>query len=306
MTSRPLFINVAESMVILPPIAHVGWLSASSTVTSASSAWLRPRNGPPEAVIVIRSSAPVGTPCSRWCSAACSESTGQDLRARGLGELGDELAADDERLLVGQREVDALPQRRDRRAEAGRADQRVEHEVGAGLEHELDEPLGAGEHLAVRPRLGGAGGGVGVGERDAAHAVADGLFDERLPGARGAQADDLEIIGAGDHVERLGADRPGGAEHEETAGHVPRRVAARTSRPAQSPGRLHSDARSVPLCCVPVWCCRSFAALVLHAALAHRRGAAPPRTSASRRQPDAPRGPARPTASGAAAIAWLR
>ena len=85
---------------------------------------------------------------------------------------------------------------------------------------ELDEALGAGEHLAVGPRLGGAGGGVGVGERDPAHAVADGLFDERLPGARGAQADDLEIVGARDHVERLGADRPGGAEHEETAGHV--------------------------------------------------------------------------------------
>ena len=40
----------------------------------------------------------------------------QQPRARGLGELGDELAADDQRLLVGQREVDALPQRRDRRA----------------------------------------------------------------------------------------------------------------------------------------------------------------------------------------------
>ena len=25
MTSRPLFISVAESIVILPPIAHVGW-----------------------------------------------------------------------------------------------------------------------------------------------------------------------------------------------------------------------------------------------------------------------------------------
>ena len=42
MTSRPLFISVAESMVILPPIDHVGWLSASSTVTSASSARAAP------------------------------------------------------------------------------------------------------------------------------------------------------------------------------------------------------------------------------------------------------------------------
>ena len=37
MTSRPLFISVAESMVILPPIAHVGCASASSTVTRRSS-----------------------------------------------------------------------------------------------------------------------------------------------------------------------------------------------------------------------------------------------------------------------------
>ena len=66
---------------------------------------------------------------------------------------GDELAADDERLLVGQREVDPLAQRGDGRAEARRADERVEHEVGARLEDEPDEPLGAGEHLAVGPRL---------------------------------------------------------------------------------------------------------------------------------------------------------
>ena len=50
--------------------------------------------------------------------------------------------------------------------EAGGADDRVEHEVGAGLGDEPDEPLGPGEHLAVRPRLGGARGGVGVAERD--------------------------------------------------------------------------------------------------------------------------------------------
>ena len=91
---------------------------------------------------------------------------GDDLRAGGLGERHDELAADDERLLVGQREVDALPQRRDRRAEPRGADQRVEDEVGARLEHEPHEPLGPAQHLAVGPRLGGLRGGVRVGQRD--------------------------------------------------------------------------------------------------------------------------------------------
>src|SRR5712691_9578286 len=38
MTSRPLFMRVAESTVILAPIRQVGWFSASSTVTRAGSA----------------------------------------------------------------------------------------------------------------------------------------------------------------------------------------------------------------------------------------------------------------------------
>ena len=65
-TSRPLFISVAESIVILPPIAQVGCASASSTVTSASSARERPRNGPPLAVIVSPATAPGGWPAISW------------------------------------------------------------------------------------------------------------------------------------------------------------------------------------------------------------------------------------------------
>ena len=62
--------------MILPPIAQVGWASACSTVTSRSSAALRPRNGPPEAVRISRSTVPGRSPASSWCSAECSESTG--------------------------------------------------------------------------------------------------------------------------------------------------------------------------------------------------------------------------------------
>lgn len=58
------------------PIAHVGWASASAGVTWASSALLRPRKGPPEAVTTsLRTSARVPE-ASAWKSAACSESTG--------------------------------------------------------------------------------------------------------------------------------------------------------------------------------------------------------------------------------------
>ena len=53
-----------------------------------------------------------------------------DRGAGGLGERGDERAADDQALLVREREVDALGERDDRRAEAGRAGDRVQDEVG--------------------------------------------------------------------------------------------------------------------------------------------------------------------------------
>src|SRR3954447_21781887 len=76
MTSSPLFISFAESIVILPPMAQVGWRRASFTATSSSSARERPRKGPPEAVITSRSTAPGASPAISWCSAECSESTG--------------------------------------------------------------------------------------------------------------------------------------------------------------------------------------------------------------------------------------
>src|SRR3712207_366697 len=76
MTSRPLFMSVAESTVILPPIAHVGWRSASSTVTPSSSSRVRPRNGPPDAVRTSLVTVPGRSEARSWCSAECSESTG--------------------------------------------------------------------------------------------------------------------------------------------------------------------------------------------------------------------------------------
>ena len=54
-TSRPLFISVAESMVILRPICQVGCCSASSAVTRCRARDARrPRNGPPDAVRISR------------------------------------------------------------------------------------------------------------------------------------------------------------------------------------------------------------------------------------------------------------
>ena len=80
--------SVDESMVIFGPIDQVGWASASSTVTSASSAFDRPRNGPPEAVSTMRlTQSPPSPPgcCARrlWCTAQCSLSTGTSSPAPG-------------------------------------------------------------------------------------------------------------------------------------------------------------------------------------------------------------------------------
>src|SRR5512147_1102267 len=54
MTSSPLFIMVAESMVIFFPMLQLGWLSASSMDTPASFASGYLKKGPPDAVRMMR------------------------------------------------------------------------------------------------------------------------------------------------------------------------------------------------------------------------------------------------------------
>ena len=46
---KPLFIKVAESMVIFAPISQLGCLRASLGVTSSSCSLVYVRKGPPEA-----------------------------------------------------------------------------------------------------------------------------------------------------------------------------------------------------------------------------------------------------------------
>src|SRR5947209_8195690 len=76
MTSSPLFIKLAESIVIFGPIDHVGCRSACSGVTPSSSPVDRLRRAPPEAVIVNRSMARYGSPCRHCQIALCSLSMG--------------------------------------------------------------------------------------------------------------------------------------------------------------------------------------------------------------------------------------
>ena len=66
MTSSPLFINVAESTVILRPMRQVGWARASAGRTPSRRPALQPRNGPPDAVSRSRRTSPGGRPCRHW------------------------------------------------------------------------------------------------------------------------------------------------------------------------------------------------------------------------------------------------
>ena len=76
MTSRPLFISDAESTEIFGPIDHFGCATACAGVTVANASRVQPRNGPPEAVRVIRAGTSPGLPARHWKIALCSLSIG--------------------------------------------------------------------------------------------------------------------------------------------------------------------------------------------------------------------------------------
>src|SRR6266849_5670208 len=80
MTSKPLFIIVAESMVMRSPMRQFGCASACSGVTLCSAASGVVRNGPLEAVSTGRRTSPCSPPRKHWWTALCSLSTGSSSR----------------------------------------------------------------------------------------------------------------------------------------------------------------------------------------------------------------------------------
>jgi len=143
---------------------------------------------------------------------------GHDLRASRFRERYHELASHDQRLLVGERQVDPLAERGYGRAETGGADERVQDQVRLGLHDEPHEPIGAREHLPVRPRLGGTRGHVLVGECDASHAVGPRLLEESLPRALCGEPHELELVACAADLECLPADRAGRAQDQQALG----------------------------------------------------------------------------------------
>ena len=165
-----------ESMVIFGPIDHVGWASASSTVTSASSSAVRPRNGPPLAVSTSRATSRSASTDERrhWWTAQCSLSTGTSS-APGVGRSGCTTgpAAIRLSLLASARRLPARSVR-DRDRQAGEADDGVDHDVGV-----VDQVGEVGDHLGERQRGGHLGPPRRIGDGDDLRAELAGLRDQR-------------------------------------------------------------------------------------------------------------------------------
>ncbi len=153
-TSRPLFISVAESTVIFAPMLHVG---------------MGERVGHRDLGERLRRAAPE-RPTRGGDDDAGDGAVGRALEA--LGERGvlavdrehappaarvggrDELAAGDQALLVRERQVGAGGEGGKRRAQAGGAHDRVQDDVRAAARDEPLDALGPLEHLAGRTPSG--------------------------------------------------------------------------------------------------------------------------------------------------------
>ena len=134
MTSRPLFIIVAESIVIFGPIFQVGCASASSTVIASKVSRRRSRNGPARGG---QHEAPrprrARPQRSAWWIALCSESTGTISAPLFFASARMSSPATTSGLLVREREALAGADRRVGRAQAERADEAADDGVGVRM-----------------------------------------------------------------------------------------------------------------------------------------------------------------------------
>ncbi len=170
----------------------------------------------------------------------------------GSRERLDERPADDQRLLVGQRQGPAGPEGRERGTQPGRAREAVEHHVAVPA-GELGAGIGTGEDARKRRRTSRVAaplrlreqrelevaGRRGLLDGHGLHAEVKGLAHEQLDiRTAGGQGHDGEPLGvASRHVEGLGADGAGAAQHHDPTGvgHLSPRDRAAGRRPDRSP-----------------------------------------------------------------------
>ena len=223
-TSSPLFINVAESIVIFGPICHVGCFSASSAVTRSRLACARPRNGPPDAVSTRRRSSRACAAMQALVDGVVLAVDGQDRDAAAARGVHHQPAGHDQHFLVGQRDGLARLDRREDRFERRGAGGRAQDEIDVGMGRDGNQRIAPGavlggqfssQHLAqlVHRAAGGHGDGLRL--------VAGDLRRERGSVAACRQRDHLDAIGVRvGHRQRARADRSRRAENRDALLHA--------------------------------------------------------------------------------------
>ena len=152
MTSSPLFIMVAESIVIFGPIFHVGCASASSTVIASNVSRSALAEGPPDAVRTSRRASSARPLRMAWWIALCSESTGISSAPLFLASSRMSSPATTSGLLVGEGEPLSGADRGMRRAQAQRADEAPHDGIGLRVAGGLGQAVGARDDAALRAR----------------------------------------------------------------------------------------------------------------------------------------------------------
>ena len=211
MTSSALFASVAESIVILAPIDHVGCRRASAGVTVARRRVVHWRNGPPEAVSVTRATSDTGRPGQTLVDRGVFAVHRQELSPAGSQGGQHEISSRHERFLVGERQALSRPERRQRRPESGESHDRIQNDVDSGRPGGLLERIGAeapfpgpARREVVRRRRP---------EDDEIGAPVEGEGVERLPPAvRREDGGAKPVRVAADDFERARADGSRGAE----------------------------------------------------------------------------------------------
>ena len=112
---------VAESIVIFGPIDQLGWRSACSGVAALIASSVQVRNGPPDAVRIMRRTSSRRPEPSAWNIALCSQSTGSTVAPACAGAAHEQSAGADQTFLVGERDRGAAFDRRHGRLQADRA-----------------------------------------------------------------------------------------------------------------------------------------------------------------------------------------
>jgi hypothetical protein len=132
---------------------------------------------------------------------------------------GHQLAARHQALLVGEGQIAARVERRHRGLEPGGANDRVQHDVGSELAHQLDHAARPAQHPAIEFRARAFGDG-GIGQRDHVGAVLARSRDRLGVRSVRGQAGETQVRVVANDLERLTADRAGRAQN----GHRPHGV----------------------------------------------------------------------------------